>query len=170
MSNFFILGMPRCRTTWLTAFLNSEAVFCGHELFSHKDQDPKEFWNLSFYRYSGSVDNDARFAKPYLTDLDAPLVVIERDLHDVYNSLLKEHNFDRQKLKSILYDIHDAMAVAKKNATLVINFKDVDNKLEYICNLCIPEVGYDKVKHEIYKQMHIEPMGIDAEVFNRSAH
>lgn len=170
MSNFFILGMPRCRTTWLTAFLNSSGVFCGHELFSHKELYPEDFWGLKRYEYKGSVDNDARYAKPYLRDLDAPLVVIERDCKDVYNSLIDKYHFNKPKLKSVLYDMHDALQVSKRSADLVIQFKDIDATLEELCYLCMPNIGYDKVKHEIFKTMNISPNNIDTTEFNREGY
>lgn len=156
MSNFFILGLPRSRTTWLSAFLYNTQVFCGHEVFSYKDWDGADFWKIGGYEYRGSVDNDPRYAKPYLQDLEAPLVIIDRHPQTVYKSLVGKYRIDRKEAKHAIYSMCDSLEEAKKSAELIINFKQLDSKLPELMELCMPNIGYDKVKHELFKNTNIQ--------------
>jgi hypothetical protein len=166
MSNFFVIGLPRCRTTWLSAYMHSKDVFCGHEVFSHPNYDSKDFWNIEGYIHKGCIDNDPRYAKPYLIDWEAPVVVIDRDCKSVYRSLVDKCGLDKRKLKSTLYEMDDALTQLKRTCDLIVKYKDIDKELEAICELCTPEVPYDPVKHVLLKHMSIETK-LDPDIFNR---
>lgn len=156
MSNFFILGLPRSRTAWITAYMHSKPVFCGHEVFSNKDYRADDFWDINSYKYKGSVDTDPRFADRYLVDVDAPLVLIERDVGAIYNSLMNKYDLAPKEVKATLEDMEESFFYTKSFANLVIKYKDLDERLPEICNLCIPEVGYDIVKHEMFRLLNIQ--------------
>jgi hypothetical protein len=169
MSNFFILGMPRSRTTWLSAFMHSDLVFCNHETFSYKDFDASQFWEIEGYEYKGSVDNDPRYSKPYLVDKEAKLVIVKRDYNDVYKSLVSL-GVDPELLKIDLDSMYAELEFAESRADLVVDFKSLDNSLPEICQLCTPNIGYDKVKHTLFKNFYIEPRGIDPTLYNGGLH
>ena len=167
MSNFFVLGLPRSRTTWLSAFLISDKVFCEHEVFSGGVDCPEEFWGLEDYDYLGSVDTDAVLATPYLHDVDAPLVIIERDHRAVYKSLASIPHTDTRKLKRWFKRQVEALEEAKKFANLVVPYNKLDDMLEELSYVCTPDIAFDKVKHTAFKNYNIQMPALCGKSFNR---
>ena len=167
MSNFFILGLPRSRTTWLSAFLITERVFCEHDVFSSEEVYPDEFWGIEGYEYTGSVDTDAILATPYLSSLNAPLVVIERDHREVYQSMARIPNIDKDKLKRHITAQQYALSKAMDFANLVVQYEDLDDMLKEVCYVCTPNIEFDEVKHAAFKSFNIQTPGLCGESFNK---
>ncbi len=166
MSNFFILGLPRSRTTWLSAYLLTDRVFCAHDVFSSEDLYPEEFWGLSSYEYTGSVDTDSVLATPYLRNVEAPLVIIDRCHREVYESLSRIPNIDKDKLKYHLTNQMDALEEAKSFANLVVPYDKLDDMMEELSYVCTPNVPFDKVKHAAFKGFNIRMPNLCGKAFN----
>ncbi len=86
MKNFYITGLPRSRTTWMSMVFNAHGLFCWHEGMNNcltKDD----------YRAKmevRSIVGNADCGLPYcdiLEDMPGPMVVIEREPKDVQKSL-----------------------------------------------------------------------------------
>jgi len=167
--SFFILGLPRSRTTWLTAYMSDSQVFCCQETFSFPDHeyDGEDFWKIHGYLYRGSVDNEPVNATPYMRDLEAPLVVIDRSPPEVYKSLLNIFDSHPKVLKELVQKSSEALEEAKLFADLIVPYNKIDTHLEDICDLCIPSVGYNEAKHMMFKQMNIQHGGLSEANFSR---
>ena len=76
MSNFFVVGLPRSRTAWLSAFLSQSGRYCHHDGFNGcVDMDD--------YRKKLGSDGDSSTGL-MLVDLnkefpDSPVVIIEKN-------------------------------------------------------------------------------------------
>ena len=145
--------------------MHSEEVFCGHEVFSFREYLGEDFWDIPNYKHKGSVDNSAVYNKPWLTDSSAPLVIIERDVEDVVDSLVERTGTDYDTTKRVIVTLQESLEEAKQYSDLVVPYEELDDYVEDICKLCIPRVGYDRVKHELFKSFHIEPLDMSTEVF-----
>ena len=166
MSNFFILGLPRSRTTWLSAFLMTDRVFCDHDVFSNGEVYPDEFWGIEGYDYMGSVDTNSVLATPYLRNVDAPLVIIERDHRAVYKSLIRIPHTDPEKLKRHITKQVDALEEAQSFANLVVPYDKLDDMMEEVSYVCTPTIPFDKVKHTAFKNFNIQMPNLCGKAFN----
>ena len=89
--HFFVVGLPRSRTTWTSVWLSSGLSFCLHDSLYKVDavRDLKKMLDLP-YRHVGLADTAlAMFADDLLVEFtSAPVLVIERDMKEVIESLV----------------------------------------------------------------------------------
>lgn len=85
--SFIVLALPRSRSFWLSKFLSYPPYKCSHDLILQSDSLKHLITNLS--SVTGSVELGLGLAWPLLLNLlpETKIVVIRRDLNDVYRSL-----------------------------------------------------------------------------------
>jgi len=120
-------------------------VFCIHEAFSTSRQFTEIF---EFgYEYAGSVDTNPVKAKEYLKDLGAPLVIIKRNVPDVVESLCKLFGeVNRKEISLTMESMSKVLKEAELYADLIVDFEDLDERLEEIWDMCIPTKKMCRVK------------------------
>lgn len=166
MHNAFIVGLPRSRTCWLTAFMQHPDVFCGHDLFS-VNIDASVFYEVP-EQYRVAIDTNPISAKEYIKDLGAPLVVVKRCPNEVLESLCKLMGEDnRDYLSKCIAEMNNALKRAEVYADMVVDFNDMDNRLDELWSLCLPGVELTQLRKETFKHLSITGKGVNYEDFKR---
>lgn len=94
--NFYLLGMPRCRSLWLSHLLSFGNSYCFHEALSQRDSLlSRRIPNIFGYENVGSADTCPLTFDHKLVS-DSPLVIIDRPLGDIKFSLSKSFNFTQE--------------------------------------------------------------------------
>lgn len=118
MSEFFyVLGLPRSRTLWLSFLLSDHETKCYHERLSGVASEPL---TDEPFKYVGSVDTNPINEIEY----NGPLAIIKRDPEDVKKSITDWFGTD-EKFTSDYIDMY-SKALSQKDA-LIIDYKDLDN-------------------------------------------
>lgn len=159
---FFITGLPRSRTAWLSNLFTYKDCYCFHELakFGKNFHELRDVFLNRGEGYIGTADPSLPF---YYEDI-APmfpnnkLVIIERDLEEVIKSLSGFWMPDEQ-IKELVEKTYIGLQNLKdKFNPLVIKYEDID-KLETIEQLwyyCVPGITFDKQRFDMLEQFRIE--------------
>ena len=125
---FYIVSLPRCRSTWLSHLFTTDVTRCYHSLLS--DYYSKAFHGLinTDQLYVGSCDeNPVSFLmseKP-----SGPIVVINRDIDDCTNSFSKAFDLpDDFPIRNSLITYQAALRViSKRPEAISVNFEDLED-------------------------------------------
>ncbi len=148
MNNFFITGLPRSRTAWFARYFTDAGVLCFHEAMKGVcDRD--EYWQKMSnpdYRFIGNSDCGL-----YLGGYreGSPLIVIERDIDEVEESLRLIGIFG---VRSVLEEGRDAI---ERMDGLHILFEDIDVRLEEIHQYCV-DTPFSEPRAKDYINMNIQ--------------
>ncbi len=88
---FFITGLPRSRTAWLSTFFSTGNAICYHETIGMSDitELPSKF-ESDFYKYVGVCESSLGFFMEWILDNIKPkTMIVERDPNEVYASLVQ---------------------------------------------------------------------------------
>ncbi len=132
MKNFFITGLPRSRTAWLSVFMSQGNSFCYHEAM-RGCKTKQEYYDklaLEGYDYVGDSNSALTYTDYQEKYPEAPLVIIHRPTVEIYESLrllgirielrtLAEYSLELRGLKG-----------------LHVEFDDIDNSLNSIFYHC----------------------------------
>lgn len=139
--NFFVFGLPRSRTAWISVFLTDDQV-CLHEGVIYPDYEE--------LLLNPNIDGDSTtcypMVKKYLTD--EKVLIIERDIKECLKSSQKFCNADTGRLE-VLKDELD------KAPGLRINYNDIDNRLEEIWGYC-KGTYFNPLRAETMKRLNIQ--------------
>ena len=128
--NFFITGLARSRTAWFANYFSTGEVFCYHEAMNNvtcKD----DYWdrmNCPEPLHVGNSDSGLCMGG-YIEG--CPLVIIERDLDEVEDSLVKK---GFPGCRSVLEEAQKAL---DKMVGLRIPFDHINSRLEEIHAACV---------------------------------
>jgi hypothetical protein len=146
--HFYVTGLPRSRTAWLANFLTHRNAFCHHEAMNgcHSVDEYLGLMNMD-YDFVGNSDCGL-FLSPCL--IDGPLVIIERDINEVEDSLSEIFNgiYVRQYCEQ-------AQEKLDQLNGLRIPFDDINDNLEEIWCHCIGD-GFDGRRAEQLKNFNIQ--------------
>lgn len=91
LNTFFITGLPRSRTAWLSNLLTYRNSFCYHELARHggNARDLIKKMETRTERFVGTADSSFPIYHKSILELvpESKIVVIDRNINDVKNSL-----------------------------------------------------------------------------------
>jgi len=146
LNPFFITGLPRSRTAWMAAFLTGGDVLCHHELM--KFCPTRECFYQAFRHPKvriGNSDSGLPLTEFQRVFPDAPTVIIERDIEDVYRSL---HDIGIPIEMRWLVDMQERIAGLNG---MRVEFDNLDRQLADICNhIGLP---YRREKHDIFRHL-----------------
>ena len=159
-NKFFITGLPRSRTAWLSTFFTGNNSFCYHEILRVSDgfsDAIKKILNRKEI-YVGNSDSSLPL---WIDKIDyilqeSPIVIIERDENEVINSLTNLFgNYDWVKLIDLT--LENLETIKKRYNYISIDYNELDKQscLELISNFCVPNIPFDKDKFEILKTINI---------------
>lgn len=153
---YFILGLPRSRTTWLAAFLSTDTQTCYHE----KSLEFSSLEDLKIFVQEedcGITDTALLVHWRWLISSipEAKLVVIDRPYSEVIDSLAEIGFSDESKLT--LAVSNQIEVIKQESDILVIPFHSLSSK-ETIVSLCkYLEVPFNNSKFIEFSEMMIQP-------------
>jgi len=159
--NFFVVGHARSRTAWLSVFLTSTYSYCYHEALRYAKDGGIDAYKALLarddYLYVGDSDNGLINIDIGRFYPDAPVVMIERDIHDICDSLINLFGSEPGHTLDMVSEnrkrIHDA--VRHCNNVMIVDYNDINDKLEYIWMHCVGK-GFDKNRAEHLIGMNIQ--------------
>lgn len=122
-SNFFTIGMPRCRSLWLSCLFSFGDSYCLHEYLSNYTEQTSmpEFDGIA---HVGSCDT---FPFGFDADLvgDSPLLIIHRPLDEIKRSLAVSFGFEQSHDPARIFDdMYDKLLSIKTSNCLPVDFDD----------------------------------------------
>jgi hypothetical protein len=157
-SNFFITGLPRSRTAWLSAFMSSGDVFCHHELIK-ENQDVVSYANAMAkgYRVVGNADCGGMVFPDILALHDA-IVIIERDPEEVIESLNKVFPEKTKETPEIVYELQKRLDMVNG---LRIPYNEVNSSIKKIWEHCTGSLtGFDENRFNLMRELRITTTNI----------
>ena len=160
MNNFFITGLPRSRTAWLSTFFTGNNCFCYHEILRVSNGFDDAIRRLSNRKemYIGNSDSSLPVWIDKIDYIlqDSPIVIIERNIDEVTNSLT--NLFGKVDWTPSLDLTLKGLEIIKKRYNYIsIDYNDLNKQscLENIWDFCVPNIPFDKDKFEILKTINI---------------
>lgn len=161
---FFITGLPRSRTAWMSVMLTNKDSICIHEpkkyyFFNYDINSEEKYLNFikniidnyfnSGYKYVGISCTDIvvsnKFYRKYFPN--SKIIFIDRNINDVIHSTFKFTNI--KNTKKIIKKIYNYNKNNKYD--YIIKFKDLNNskKFKKLWNFIYNnEVIFDKYKYK----------------------
>ncbi|MCP4613016.1 MAG: hypothetical protein GY845_30350 [Planctomycetes bacterium] len=147
MEKFFIVSLPRSRSTWLSHLLTTDYSHCFHELISYFGL--ADGLNMVPKPYVGSTETHP--AKLYASGLldENPVVVVERPVADVKKSILKAFDKPVEMPSREFERIVDGFLakgqeyleqIKKMPNSITIKYSQLDDNIEKLWAHCLPGV------------------------------
>ena len=160
INKFFITGLPRSRTAWLSTFFTGNNCFCYHEIIRVSkgfDDAIQKLLNRK-EMYVGNSDSSLPIWINEIDHIlcDSPIVIIERDMGEVVHSLTKV--FGKDDYVRILDSTLKGLETIKNRYNYIsVDYNNLNEQacLEMIWNFCTPNIPFDKDKFEMLKAINI---------------
>lgn len=152
--SFVVLSLPRSRTAWLAAFLNSANLNCEHELIARSDSFDHAIEKIR--QGIGSVDTGQIFRINDITK-DIPkvkVIVIDRDKEQVKKSL------NKCGLNGLDSFIDKQSELLKEQRFPSFLYENIDDKIEEIWNIVSGGKNFPKEKYDAIKNYRVELVDI----------
>jgi len=164
---FYIVSLPRSRSTWFGVFFTTNVSHCFHELLSKHDQNLVQALYHTERPYSGSAETNP-LSLFQLKDIpQGPVVLVKRPVEDVERSMLNAFDpiegLTRPEWELFIHNMIDGYAMVLdfyeehgKNL-LVVNFKDLedDEVLTKVWRHCIPTYMPDSIYVQRFNGLRI---------------
>ena len=160
MNKFFITGLPRSRTAWLSTFFTGDNCFCYHEVIRISDSFDNAVEKMLNRKemYVGNSDSSLPF---WMNKIDhvlihSPIVIIERDIDEATNSLVNTFGkYDYTKIIDLT--LEGIENIKKRYNYITIDYNKLNEQacLEIIWDFCTPNIPFDKDKFEMLNTINI---------------
>ena len=160
MNKFFITGLPRSRTAWLSTFFTGDNCFCYHEILRVSNGFDDAIQKLLNRKeiYVGNSDSSLPI---WMDKIDhvlqySPIVIIERDMDEVTNSLTNLFG-DYDYTKFIDFTLERLEIIKKRYNYISVDYNKLNEQLhlKMIWDFCVPNIPFDKDKFETLKTINI---------------
>ena len=171
MNNFFVVGLPRSRTAWLSTFFTGNNSFCYHEILRVSggiDDAIKKLLNRK-EMYVGNSDSSLPLWMGKVDHIlqHSPIVIIERDANEVNNSLINLFGRDDDWTKTIDLTLEGLEIIKKRYNYISVDYNELDKQscLELVSDFCVPNIPFDKDKFETLRSVNVS---IDKDLYMRN--
>jgi len=156
---FFITGLPRSRTAWLSTFFSTGQAICYHEPtvgMSDITELPSVF-DTETYKYVGVCDSGIGFfAEWILENIQPRTLIVERDPSEVYASIVQ------MGLKTTRAELNYLASELKKFQShplvLWVPFEALNTKrvMQKIFWHLLPGMAFDETRYKELSRFNIE--------------
>ncbi len=159
MTSFFITGMPRARTAWVSNYLTHGSCFCEHEGLSYVDTPEalvQRMANRREYESSGISDSGAVLFHKELRRRcpGARWVFLLREKSECEDSFFLERGI-KLSLDEHVARVHAAI----KPGDLVVHFKDIDARILEVAQFVCPTWHHVQDRHDMLLQWDVQLTG-----------
>lgn len=167
---FFIVGLPRSRTAWLSNLFTTGRVYCFHDASRRVERVPDLHEIVHESRvdadFIGTSDNGLTIMPAALDwyrerDPDVPVVVVRRPKDEVVRSLFALYD-EGIPAASLAKMVNHAAAgldmIAGAGNVLEVRYHDLDNinTLESMWRHLIPGVAFDMQRAAAVRQLNVQ--------------
>ena len=161
MKNFYIIGMPRCRSLWFAHLLTVNKVHCFHERLSKRRLWPNISLPERMHYECDVIGSADTYPSGFDTKLvgNAPVVVITRPLNDVIESLTR--NFDLPATKKA-YDYikseHEVLKSIKTDNMTTVDFSELNcvYNISYIADFIGVTLSLSHIKRYVNSKITVD--------------
>ncbi|MHB8727567.1 MAG: hypothetical protein ACYC9K_00855 [Sulfuricaulis sp.] len=146
--DFFILGLPRSRSAWLSAFLTTDKTLCYHDALA-LCRTPNDMHKLGDGRLTGNADTGLALFYPWVNAQRAKRIVIKRPMEEVWASV-EQLGLPTDGLPLL------ERCLSRVHADLTINFNEIDNFLSTLWRVCSGGFPFDEKRAELFKSLNIQ--------------
>lgn len=140
--SFLITGLPRSRTAWLSVFMTAQGEFCYHE-----GCNKTKSWDDYLKKMENCGNSDSAIAlHENIKTLDCPIVIIERDINEVYESCCKlfKDIYIMETLEKIQENLKDIEG-------LRIPYYNINDRLKDIWSYCTDKPYNEEISKQLIK-------------------
>lgn len=161
---FFITGLPRSRTAWISALFNThEDVICLHEPINQFGswETIKDYMDSLPYKHVGVSDSTIAIHSYFFKEnfSNCPVIFVKRDENEVINSLKSFLFISKEDSEKIIAPLLDCIPFLLQTCykTAVVEYDLLNNNkvIKAIWDYCIPEIKFDKNKCEQFQRLLI---------------
>lgn len=130
---FFVTGLPRSRTTWLSVFLDHAGMWCCHELRGRGETitECRDLLERRPEKIVGTVDSSFPFyADEIIMGFSEPpkIIVIKADPQESYDSLVRAFPGYDHMMDALIQKTRDAIIeLCRNHPHAVIDINELDN-------------------------------------------
>lgn len=146
--NYYTIGLPRTRSTWLSVLLSYGDSYCFHEYLSTNSFLVKHLPKLENISNVGSSDTNPMTFNRYVIK-DSPVVIINRPVNAVNFSLCNAFGFSDICINHLDDKLNDIIQMDLNS--LVIDFDDMNDI--NIINSIVQHLNLNIPHHHIVKLM-----------------
>ena len=159
-NKFFITGLPRSKSAWMSTFFTGNNCFCYHEVLrvSNGFDDAIQKLLSREEMYVGNSDSSLPI---WIDKIDhilrhSPIVIIERDISGVISSLTNlfgEHDYTKP-LDLMLKHLE---IIRRRYNYISVDYNELSKQscFETIWNFCTPNIPFDKDRFETLKTINV---------------
>jgi len=160
---FFILGLPRSRTSWLANFFTHTNTFCYHEAL-REVASIEELKTLLENHDEQNIGNSDCAMVPYIDEIveifpNAKILVVERKPHEVVESLLDfQLTEEYDKTEQWINRLQKQINYIKKNyQTKSIKHTDLNNIeiCKEIWDYLLPNLPFNQKRWKMLDDMYV---------------
>jgi len=160
---FFILGLPRTRTSWLANLFTYTNSFCYHEALKFCTSISELKKLLDNHEEHNVGNSDCSIIKYYheisLAFPNAKYVLIQRKPSEVVESLIDFQLMDDyQKTEEWVDKLQNQIKIIKEHSNILsINYKDL-NELEVcreIWNYILPDIDFNEKRWYLLDELYV---------------
>lgn len=152
--NFFITGLPRSRTAWLSVLLSDQDSFCYHELLSNCQGISEFHKKLSnpFFNKVGNSDSGLSLYWDKIKNYykNCPLILIYRNEQESLDSLKNSLKLSQEQAEFVIEYTSEKLKTL--DPTLTVYYEDLDNY--EICNDIFKHIINKNLKYEKWEALN----------------
>ena len=148
--NYFIIGLPRSRTAWLSVFMSQSSKNCIHDGFNGCN-NLEEYWDKlgdGGDSSTGLMMIDIIKHRP-----DSPVVVIEKSEKELERCIKWCEETYGLDYRDHIYELHDKI---RKIEGLHINQSEINSNLERIWSHLVNDKWHKR--YSVLKELNIQTM------------
>jgi len=158
MISFMVVALPRSGTTWAANWLTTESTLCLHDPIAYNTLSELDSFEAD--RILGIADTGIFGYYTKLNKHPAKKVILHRDIEEINTSLAEMGLASMDdSFASMLNDIEG----------LHIHYSELFTNPKPIWDYLISTQGFDSERHEVLKQMQIQPAFATLEPIDKEA-
>lgn len=159
---FFVTGLPRSRTAWLSVLFTTEHVTCHHEAIRFCENFGQYLDIMSGY----GIDGDSSSALIPVADKviaywpDAPWLIVNRPPDECAASAAKVLGIELQQALVMAYNDRKKLDAINPARVMRIDFKQLDDEdgVKEAWEFLLPGMPFNAARYHVLNQLKIEPI------------
>jgi hypothetical protein len=176
MNTFFITGLPRTRSSWLSNFFTYKDSFCFHEAIRlcYNITDMKILFECIKETNIGNSDAWLMFHYDKIMEMfpNSKWVLIKRDFISAFEAAKKRYKFERLPIDLETFsDLKEKLdEFEKEYSPLVIQYETLDDidVCKRIWEYCLPDIPFNKARWYQLDVLKIDPLERKMEQYHSS--
>jgi len=159
---FYITGLPRSRTAWLSVLFTTEHVTCHHEAIRFCDHFGQYLDLMSGF----GVDGDSSSGLIPVAEKviaywpESPWLIVNREPNECAASAAKLLNIELQQAMAMAYADRKKLDAINPRRVMRIDFKQLDDEttVREAWEFLLPGTPFNAARYHVLNELRIEPI------------